>query len=53
MNRNMVKLFIIILIFSINIQNMLAIPPSPESYWGYATINRVPAANRGGQKCFL
>jgi len=47
MNRNMAKLFIIILIIYINIQTVSAIPPFPESYWGYATTNRVPAANRG------
>jgi len=45
MNKNMVKLFIIFLIFSINIHTVSAIPPFPESYWGYATINGVPAAN--------
>ena len=45
MNRNMAKLFIIFLILSINIQTVSAIPPFPESYWGYATINGVPAAN--------
>ena len=45
MNKNMAKLFIIFIIFSINIQTVSAIPPFPESYWGYATINGVPAAN--------
>ena len=47
MNRNMAKLFIIFLILSINIQTVSAIPSFSESYWGYATINGVPVANRG------
>lgn len=47
MNRNIAKLFIIFQILYINIQTVSAIPPFPESYWGYATINRVPAANGG------
>lgn len=46
MNRNMVKLFKLYLIISINILTVSAIPPFPESYWGYATINGVPASNR-------
>lgn len=43
LNRNMVQLYIIFSILSINIQVVSAIPPFPESYWGYATINGVPA----------
>jgi hypothetical protein len=45
MNRNMAKLFIMFLILSTCIQTVSAMPPIPESYWGYATINGVPAAN--------
>jgi len=47
MNRNIAKLSIIFLLISINIQTVSAIPPFPESYWGYATINGVSAANKG------
>ena len=47
MNKNMAKLVIILLIISINLQTVSAIPPFSESYWGYATINGVPVANRG------
>ena len=48
MNRNMAKLFIIFLILSINIHTVSAIPPFPESYRGYAIINRVLRQTGGG-----
>lgn len=34
-----------IIIFIAFIQTVSAIPPIPESYWGYATINGAPAVN--------
>ncbi len=44
MNGNMIKSFIIFIILAACIQTASAIPPIPESYWGYATLNGAPAA---------
>ncbi|MBE0525247.1 MAG: hypothetical protein IBX40_13095, partial [Methanosarcinales archaeon] len=44
MKNKMRKYFIAIILFIIWITTASAIPPIPESYWGYASINGLPAS---------